>query len=290
MRTHEVAGIAFLLVCAALVFGYLVARLALTPARNALETQKRFIGNVAHELRTPLSVIKTNLEVQLLVSTLPKEIRAMYRENLLELDRISEIIDNLLTLNTLIAPGQMPFRIVDVERATLDMAKKLKPLVQDKPVRVRVDAPRERHAWGNPAAIEQIMMNLLKNALVHTREGTVEVSMQADGAHWLAVQVSDTGSGIHQEDLPHIFEPFYRGNRARTRQAGSSGGLGLTIVNELVKLHRGHIEVHSVPRRGTKVTVTLPLAAPAVVPAMAPVPVPDAPAGVPARPEPLRWP
>jgi signal transduction histidine kinase len=258
-RTSETIIVASLIIAVAIAFGYLVARFALAPTRNALATQKQFIGNIAHELRTPLSIIKTNTEVRMFDSDLTSRARAIHRSNLEELDRISDIINNLLSLNTLIRPEQIQFENVDVAALVHRVVEKLSYLARGKSIRIKIKIAKERRAWGNTTALEQIVINILKNAIHHTASGEIVISVGPGPQRFLEIAVRDTGSGIKRKDLLRIFEPFYRGDQARTRTGGAGSGLGLAIVSELVKLHRGRVGVKSVFGQGTEVTVLIPL-------------------------------
>ena len=152
----------------AVLFGYLIARFALTPTRNALATQKQFIGNIAHELRTPLSIIKTNTEVRMFDSDLSSRARAIHKSNLEELDRISDIINNLLSINALIRPEKIQFENVDVGDIIHRVVGKLSYLAKAKSLQIKTKIAKERIAWANTTALEQIVMNILKNAINHT--------------------------------------------------------------------------------------------------------------------------
>lgn len=257
-RTREVLGTVAAIFATAAIFGYLVTRFALAPARNALTAQKRFIGNIAHELRTPLAVIRTNTEVRLLDTDVSRVARDLHASNLEELDRISNLINNLLTLNTLLRPEQMSFGEVDIGAVVQHVTDSLANLIEKRRLRIRIDVAGNYPAWGNAAALEQILMNLVKNAVQHTFDGEVRISTALDEHRNVVVTVLDTGTGIPPDDLARIFEPFYRGDRARTRSGGTGSGLGLAIVNELVKLHGGHIRIRSEVDLGTKVILTLP--------------------------------
>ncbi len=257
-RTRQIVGISSLIFGAAIVFAYLLSRLALMPARNALVAQKQFIGNIAHELRTPLSIIKANTEIRLIDSALSPQAKSIHEDNLEELDRISDIINNLLSLNTLIQPERIPFHNVDLTKVAERAVARLEPLVRKNPVKIRVKSGKFHATWGNAAACEQIMMNLLRNAIHHTSKGEILISIGPSTQGLIELSFRDSGTGISKEDLARIFEPFYRGDRARTRTGGAGSGLGLAIVSELVKLHHGRISVRSAPGEGTTVTVVLP--------------------------------
>ncbi len=257
-REREMLGVGVVVFLSTILFGYLVARHALAPTRSALETQKRFIGNIAHELRTPLAIIKANTEVRLLDPSVSETGRTIHRSNLEELDRISDIINNLLSLNMLMRPERIEFVNVDMSKVVHRAVERLSHLVHRKPIRIRIKAAKERVAWGNAAALEQVATNILKNAIHHTPTGEIIVTISPSAHGMLEFSTRDTGTGITRHDLFRIFEPFYRGDQARTRTGGAGSGLGLSIVSELVRLHKGRVVIQSAPGRGTNVIVTLP--------------------------------
>ena len=241
-----------------LVFSYIIAKITLTPARGALKSQKRFVSDIAHELRTPLSIIKTNSEVLLLDNAVDAQTKKMFRNNIEELDRASAIINNLLTVSNIIHPEQIQFGLVNMGDVATGSVKKLDELVRKKEIKMVVKKINPSTVWGNTVALEQIVLNLVKNAINYNRiGGTVTVKVEPDYRGHIVLSVEDNGVGISQKDLLHIFEPFYRAEQSRNRQSGSSG-LGLTIVSELVNLHSGRISIRSHLKHGTVVTVFLP--------------------------------
>jgi signal transduction histidine kinase len=241
-----------------LLFSYIIARMTLSPARNALKYQKRFVSDIAHELRTPLAVIKTNMEVALLDDFLNVEARNIFRSSIEELDRASGIINNLLTFSKLVHPEQIQFSAVDIGVVIDTALNKLEDLRKKKDIKITVKKISPHIVWGNMIALEQIIGNIVKNAINYTSSGgSVFVTVEPDYRGNIIVSIADTGIGISQKDLVHIFEPFYRAEASRNRATGSSG-LGLTIVSELVKLHAGRIQVRSKVKQGTTVTVVLP--------------------------------
>ncbi len=257
-RTQQIMGVSVLITLCTILFGYLVAKYALAPTKSALTTQKQFVGNIAHELRTPLSIIKTNIEVRLLDPDVPEVARKIHKSNLEELDRISDIINNLLTLNALVRPEKISFTNVDLGKVVYRIVDKLSYLVHRKGLRIRIKVAKERVVWGNVTALEQIAVNIIKNAVQHTASGEIVITIAQDSHGFIEFITRDTGDGIKREDLLHIFEPFYRGNSARTRTGGSGSGLGLAIVSELVRLHHGRVNIQSAPGHGTHVVVTVP--------------------------------
>lgn len=229
-------------------------------AREIYTSQKRFISDVAHELRTPLSIIKTSAEVALIDTGLPKDARESFKEILGELERISGIIDNLLSLNTLTRPEQMHFKNLDLIPLAEATVARHKLLARERGIRIRLYAKPGSISWANSIAVEQIMTNIIKNALLYTPAGTSGVVSVRLGPHdgRILFEVEDRGVGISQEDLAHIFEPFYRADTSRTHLKTKTGsGLGLTIVQEMVKAMQGEITIQSRKRHGTTVSVYL---------------------------------
>ena len=249
-------------------------------SRDILESQKLFISNVAHELRTPLSTIKTSSEVALLDDRLSKDTKRAFGEIVEEANRISEIINNLLSLNTLVRPERMQFSSVDIAPLSEHALHRHQALARERGIRMLLRKEPGALVWGNAVALEQIMMSLVKNALSYTPQnsrGVVTVVVRPEppakegGPPMVLFSVADTGVGISQEDLGRIFEPFYRADTSRVRRVKQSGtGLGLTIVNEMVRAHHGRIDIEShkgKPARpdgsghsggGTTVSVCLP--------------------------------
>lgn len=249
------------LVALTAIFGFLITRFALRPTRNSLQFQKRFIGNVAHEIRTPMAIIKTNTEVALMDPTLPKDTREVYEETITELNRMSETINNLLTFDNLVRPGSMKMIPVDMKALVEKVAERHEELAESRGVGLSLKA-QEACVDGNAVALEQVVTNLVKNAINYTKkdEGkavTLEVGYDSDNR--VVITVADQGIGIAQKDLYHIFEPFYRADTSRARGIGTgSSGLGLAIVNEIVRLHHGSISIRSAVNQGTTFKVYLP--------------------------------
>lgn len=249
------------LVALTALFSFLMTRFALRPTKHSLQFQKRFIGNVAHEIRTPMAIIKTNTEVALMDPTLPKDTREVFEETITELNRMSETINNLLTFDNLVRPGSMKMESVDMKALVEKVAERHEELADSRGVRLVVRT-EDACVNGNAVALEQVFTNLVKNAINYTKkdEGkTVTVEVGHDLSNRVVVTVTDEGIGIAQKDLYHIFEPFYRADTSRARGIGTgSSGLGLAIVNEIVRLHHGSISIRSALNQGSTFKVILP--------------------------------
>jgi signal transduction histidine kinase len=246
----------------ALLCGFLLSRFTLGPARDTARYQKLFISNVAHELRTPLSTIKTSSEVALLDDRLPQPLKDTFGEIIQELNRISEILNNLLSLNALTRPERMQFSSVDIAPIAEAVLRAHVPLARERGIKLTLRKEPGALVWGNAIALEQVMTNVVKNALSYTPEasdGSVTISVRPAEGAMVLFAVTDTGIGMSREDLFHIFEPFYRADVSRNRKIEQTGsGLGLTIVNEMVRVHHGRIHIESKRRKGTTVSVFLP--------------------------------
>ncbi|MEO6536919.1 MAG: HAMP domain-containing sensor histidine kinase [Candidatus Paceibacterota bacterium] len=253
-----VFGVLFILT---VFFGFLATRYALLPTRDSLEYQKRFIGNIAHELRTPLAIMRTNTEVALMDSALSDYSRNTFSTTIEELDRISETINNLLSFDRLLQPGRIKTESVKLLEVLGSVILRHKELADTRGIELTAEVPETLTVTGNSVALGQVFTNLVKNALNYTpqhdsRSVTVRAMETEDR---VSISVIDTGIGIAQKDLYHVFEPFFRGDTSRTRGIGSgTSGLGLAIVNDIVRAHSGTIIIRSALNRGTTIEISFP--------------------------------
>lgn len=239
-----------------LCFGFIMVYVALTPTRRSLERKKRFVSNIAHELRTPLAIIRTNTDVALLNKELSPKIRDTLERNNFELARISEIINNLLSLSNFMRDKQMQFEDVNLSVIAQQAMDTLAETIEHKDITLSLKSHTNQTVIGNASALEQVVYNLVKNAIAHTKSKghiTIEIEPANDGK-FINLLVSDTGNGIARKDLFHIFEPFYR---ARKAPKNGGQGLGLAIVNEIMQIHRGKIKIQSAEGKGTTVIVSI---------------------------------
>ena len=206
LQREKLVILATIVIAATVVAGYAVARIILTPTRNALEFQKQFIGNVAHELRTPLSNIKTESEVAMLDPLMREETKNLLTSNVQELNRISEIINNLLSLSASIRPERMEFRDEDLGTIVEHAIRKLADFAEAKGHEITVRMSERRLVWGNATALEQIAVNILKNAIMYTQPGgTIAISVEPVQPDYMELTVRDSGSGIARKDLFRVF-------------------------------------------------------------------------------------
>lgn len=217
------------------------------------EVRKHTVADLAHELRTPVNGLLARIEAaQDGVLDGPENLEAMHEEAL----RLTRLLDDLARLADAERPGLLlekhPVDLADVARAA---AGSFGPRFADAGVVLEVDA-RPVRVLGNPDRLDQIVANLLSNALRHTeRGGTVVLRTEQSGTE-AVLEVADSGVGIAAEDLRHIFTRFWRGDRSRSRATGGTG-IGLAIVRELVRAHDGRIDVDSVVGEGSRFRVVL---------------------------------
>jgi signal transduction histidine kinase len=243
------------------VGGWIVARQSTDPVERSVVQMRRFMADAAHELRTPLSVIRSRAEVAL---QRPRD-EHQYAEALQgierEATRVGRIVEDLLILARADA-GERPIerQRVFLDDVTLDAAEAARALAARKQVRVDVDEFEEAPLSGDAVLLRQLVLILLDNAIKFSPErGVVRVAVRRDGGAQLTIR--DTGPGIPPPQLPHVFERFYRGDAARTRAdgGGSEGaGLGLSIAKWIAGEHGAGIRIDSAPGMGTTVTVSFP--------------------------------
>ena len=241
----------------ALTFNEMIKRL-----EKAFAQQRRFVIDASHELRTPVAAIRSMTDVALAHNTSiePEVYLAMLRDINIEAERLGHLISDLLVLactdENKIALEREP---IQLDLLTVDVAATMELLAAEKDVTLEVHVDKPAPVVGDEVRLIQVLMNLIDNAINYTNPGgqvTVMVDVR-DKSVWLTV--SDTGIGIAREHLEHIFERFYRVDPARSRAAGSTG-LGLSIVDWIVRIHGGTISVESKEGCGTTFTVKLPLA------------------------------
>ena len=224
---------------------------------SRLEAQSRqrrdLMADIAHELRTPLSVIQGRLE-GLLDGVYPRDDQTI-GEVIGETRLLTRLVDDLRTLaNAESGTLRLQKEATDLAVLIQDVVRSLAVEVRDRHVSLVVDAPASLPLITvDPLRIRDMVTNLMFNALNHTpADGTVSITAGVSN-EWMTVTVTDTGSGIDPDELPKIFDRFYKGRSSR------GSGLGLTIARNLVAAHGGAIRAESPPGHGTTVTFTLPV-------------------------------
>jgi signal transduction histidine kinase len=244
-----------------LICGYVLTGITLRPIREARDRERRFLADAAHELRTPLSVMKSGNEIVLRgEAEMSPRVKKLLSENVEEIDSLTRIANGLLSLVSEKEKSINKGVRVHIHQALSTVVKKLESIAQTRQIKLAFTAEEATkiltvHADQN--ALARAFENLVENAIKYTKpDGSVEVTLVTQGESAM-IQVRDTGIGIAPDDLLHVTEPFFRADAARTSMDGS--GLGLSIVSETIESHGGRFTIESELGVGTIVRVTLPL-------------------------------
>jgi signal transduction histidine kinase len=241
---------------------------------SMITSQRAFVANASHELRTPLTNVKLRAEA-LNNGALddPVTARKFAREIESEVNRLARMASDLLTLTRQDAIASQARERLNLTNLIAEVTSEMSLRATKSGVALKQEiAPDLPLVSADPAGMQTVLLNLLDNALQYTPSGGA-ITVQACGDERrqnVIMRISDTGAGIAPEDLPHVFERFYRADKARSRRiaqrrngsalAGSGAGLGLAIVRGIIEEHGGTVGAESELERGTTLTVTLPVA------------------------------
>lgn len=237
---------------------YRLARRTLRPIDSALALLQRFTADASHRLRTPLSAMMLQTEVALEKSKLPEnEVRRLLESNLEEMGKLNALTGDMLTLaryESQTSPQSLtPLELPDLIAAA---AGTVEPLANARNVRI-VSEVKALTVEGDQTSLTEALTILLDNAVKYATEHSEVLVTGARSAHRASVTISNHGAGIAPDDLPHVFERFWRADNVR---AASGTGLGLAIARQIVELHRGAISVASTPGQTTSFAISLPIA------------------------------
>jgi two-component system OmpR family sensor kinase len=230
----------------------------LSRLENLFNSQRRFVADVGHELRTPLTVIKGNVDLMRRMQGTDDESLASIES---EVDRLTRLVGDLLLLAQA-ESGKLPlaFRTVELDTVMLEVMQQMRVVVKEGQ-QLKLGDIDQVLVCGDQDRLKQVLLNLVGNAIKYTPKGG-EIFVGLGKVNQMAcLTVTDNGPGIPIEDMPHIFERFYRGEKSRTRGKDGKGfGLGLSIAYWIVRNHGGKIEVAARKPQGTIFTIWLPLA------------------------------
>ena len=237
----------------AMTFDQMLGRL-----QSSFERERRFTGDAAHELRTPLTVLKGQIEVALNRRRSPAAYEKTLQELSAQVERLIRLSSGLLFLSRT-DQQQLSFEPVDFDlREWLEiLVEQIEPLAREKGLKISLNIPENLSIYGDSDLLIRLFLNILENALKYTPMGGQITITALKVPEEIQVLIHNTGPDISQEHLPHLFERFYRVEADRSSQTGGSG-LGLAIAREIVRLHRGEIDMQSEPSHGVTVTVHLP--------------------------------
>ncbi len=226
------------------------------------KTRSQFVSNASHELKTPLSTMKILIETLLYQDPIdPAMTKDFLTDVNKEIDRLNRIVSDLLTLVN-IDSGGTKLNLTDMSISALleEQVKRLLPLARENGIEINLNARDDIHVTGDATKLQQVIYNVIDNAIKYTPRGGEVTITQTRAGRRVIVRIADTGIGIPADDLPHIFDRFYRVDKARSRATGGTG-LGLSIVKQIVQAHGGTITAESVEGKGTTFIIELPIQA-----------------------------
>jgi len=242
------------------ILGYILAGKTLKPIANMVDDQHRFISDASHELRTPLTAMKTSLEVGLRDSKLStKETKKLINDTINQINYLQYLSDKLLKLMHLETnPIESTIKAVDMNFTIQQAVHQVLPIAKQKQIIITQKLMHEK-IFGNAQELTDLFVILLDNAVKYSkRESQIAIIMEKRDKT-IITNVIDEGVGIAKEDLPNIFERFYRGDIARTHNSSKGYGLGLAIAKKIVEAHHGTIAVDSTIQKGSTFQVAFRL-------------------------------
>jgi|SRR5581483_3258085 len=238
--------------------GYFLAGQTLLPIANMVEEQKRFITDASHELRTPITALRTEIEVGLRDKELSlTEAKKLLESGLEEAKNLQVLSDYLLALATPLKPNTpLLFETIALSVVINEAIRKVNPLAKKKQIEVRSSVKNE-NILGDKQSLVQLFVILLDNAVKYSKKGG-KISLDSNRKENTAsVSVKDDGVGIPKSELSRIFDRFFRIDASRTKEKTSGYGLGLAIAKNIVEMHGGSITVNSIVGKGSTFTVNL---------------------------------
>lgn len=225
---------------------------------DAFHQMRQFSADASHELQTPLTILKGEMEVALRSPRSPEEYQLVLESGLEEIDRISHLVEGLLLLARADAGVlRMDLRPVELKELLQEIYEQMKVVAEDRSIRFYPSSLETVSVRGDREHLRRLLLNLVDNAIKYTpAAGSVTLSLEHDG-QWASVRVSDTGIGLSQNEQERIFTRFYRATEARSHREGGVG-LGLCIARSIAEAHGGRIQVESTPGQGSTFTVLLP--------------------------------
>ncbi len=239
---------------------FFLAGKTLKPIEEMLERQKRFVSDAAHELKTPLTVMKTGLEVSIRDKDMDRE-----KMNMVLADAVEEINKLNTFVNKLLKQSKyqnglktMEKKAVKIDEVLAESIKSLELLAKEKNIVIDLNSVSSE-TYGNREELDELFKNLLENAIKYSPNNEKVTLRCFNRNNDIIIEIIDKGPGISKEDQPKIFDPFFRADRSRQKNKVDGFGLGLAICKEIVENHCGSIHINSEPGKGSTFVVSLPI-------------------------------
>lgn len=239
--------------------GYFLAGRTLRPIKDMVDDQNRFISDASHELKTPLTSLKTAFEVHLRNKKRSlKDSDVLVAESILEVDKLQQLSESLLQLASHQKPqAQISLKPTDLEKVLTDAMRRVTPLAKNKNISLTSEIAKVS-VLGVSHSLTDLFVILLDNAIKYSENNTaISVIAKKIDRSYVQVSVTDQGKGIAKEDLDHIFERFYRSDAARTKSLVSGYGLGLSIAKQIASSHKTQLTAHTKLNHGTTFSIKL---------------------------------
>ncbi|MFZ2206515.1 MAG: HAMP domain-containing sensor histidine kinase [Microgenomates group bacterium] len=241
---------------------YVLAGTTLEPIQTMMEEQDRFVSDASHELKTPLTIMKSELEVYVRDPklTLP-EAKKVLKDNIEEVNRLQKLSESLLTLLEHDSKTvQKTFKKIKMNIPIENALKLVRHNAIEKNITIKIKNTLQKATWGNEDRLRELFIIILDNAIKYSQtNGQITIST-GFVRRQIEIRIVDSGIGIEEKDLPHVFDRFFRSDSARGRNGAGGYGLGLSIAKKIVELHTGEIDIQSTVNIGTTVIVKLPCA------------------------------
>ena len=239
--------------------GYFLAGKTLTPIQKMVDEQNRFVSDASHELKTPLTSLKTAMEVSLRDKNFSLEgSKQLIRESIGEVNKLSRLSDSLLQLSQLETPKEnLKLEKLSLKKIIEESIRQVDPMARQKNIYIN-NQVKDFQIKGSRYGIDGLFVTILDNAIKYSGEKKQIIITSKKSDKKIIISIKDQGIGISKEDLPHIFDRFYRADSARAKKSSGGYGLGLSIAKKIVETHKGDIKVESKLGKGTQIIISLP--------------------------------
>lgn len=242
------------------ILSYILALRSLKPIEDALERQDRFTSDASHEIRTPLTVMRSEIEVTLRDKSLSLHTaKETLVSNLEEITRLEALTEGLLQLAKQ-ENSELQKKKINLNKLINQAISRVTNLANEKSIKISVDQSKNITVYAEPTSLVQAILILLDNSIKYSPYNSIILITAKNGRTFSEINISDSGPGIHEKDLPHIFDRFYRSDKSRTKESSQNGyGLGLAIAKQIIDSHNGEISIKNQDKKsGTLATISLP--------------------------------
>ena len=246
-----------LLVILIILLAFLVTQKTLSPIKENMRRHKRFIADASHELRTPIAVVMSSIEVALRNKKLNLEDSKKVLEDILaEMKQFSVLSEHLLNVSKQDVLAGNRNEIISINELIKSVSEKMKQLADDKEITFRINIDHAAFIKGNSIELGRVFYNIINNSINYTLPQGIITIFDNISQGYYNLTIADTGCGISEEAIDKIFDPFFREDSSRNI---GGAGLGLTLAKKIIENHSGKIKVKSVKEKGTEVIISLPM-------------------------------